>query len=246
MVGMTTAARPDRADPLAPACPFLGLPDDPVTRFSYASEDHRCWAAARPRAIDLPHQGAFCLVAAHPECPRYRAAPAGAPATTGPVAGAIAWHGETGEAGAVGEDRGPRRRTWLLVAVVVLAIGLAVAALLGGPAIADLVRDWQPGGGAVPSASSPGATLPPPSPTPSPSPTPTPTASPAPTPTATPSPTPRPTPAPTPLRHTVARGDTLTSIAERYGVTVAAIRRANGIDDPSLIRIGQRLIIPPR
>lgn len=43
--------------------------------------------------------------------------------------------------------------------------------------------------------------------------------------------------------HTVKRGDTLGSIAERYGTTVAAIRRANGIKG-SNIRAGQRLKIP--
>ncbi len=42
----------------------------------------------------------------------------------------------------------------------------------------------------------------------------------------------------------VRAGDTLYSIAARYGTTVEAIQSANGIVNPSLIKVGQRLIIP--
>ncbi len=42
----------------------------------------------------------------------------------------------------------------------------------------------------------------------------------------------------------VQRGDTLYSIARRYGTTVQAIARANGILNPSLIYVGQVLCIP--
>jgi len=44
--------------------------------------------------------------------------------------------------------------------------------------------------------------------------------------------------------HVVQAGDTLYSIARRYGVTVDAIAAANGIVNPSLIYVGQRLVIP--
>jgi LysM repeat protein len=44
--------------------------------------------------------------------------------------------------------------------------------------------------------------------------------------------------------HTVKRGQNLTMIARGYGVTVAAIAKANGISDPSRIYAGQRLAIP--
>lgn len=44
--------------------------------------------------------------------------------------------------------------------------------------------------------------------------------------------------------HVVATGETLTSIARRYGTTIAAIVRTNGIADPSYLRVGQRLTIP--
>lgn len=48
----------------------------------------------------------------------------------------------------------------------------------------------------------------------------------------------------TPTTHTVARGETLASIAARYGTTVGAFVSANGISNPNLVRIGQRLAVP--
>jgi LysM repeat protein len=44
--------------------------------------------------------------------------------------------------------------------------------------------------------------------------------------------------------HTVAAGDTLTSIAQRYGVTVQAIIDANALTNPDQLSLGQQLIIP--
>lgn len=44
--------------------------------------------------------------------------------------------------------------------------------------------------------------------------------------------------------HTVKRGETLSEIAKRYGVTTAALAKANGIINLNLIQIGQRLEIP--
>lgn len=43
--------------------------------------------------------------------------------------------------------------------------------------------------------------------------------------------------------HTVARGDTLFSLARRYNTTVSAIKSANGLSS-DMIRIGQVLTIP--
>lgn len=45
--------------------------------------------------------------------------------------------------------------------------------------------------------------------------------------------------------HVVRRGDTLSSIAQRYGTTVAALRSENGLRS-DVIRVGQRLRIPGR
>jgi peptidoglycan/xylan/chitin deacetylase (PgdA/CDA1 family) len=78
----------------------------------------------------------------------------------------------------------------------------------------------------TPSSSTPGATV-----TPAPSPTPEPTATPAP-------------PTPVGARYEVQTGDTLYSIARRFGTTVEAIVAANNLIDPANIDVGQVLIIP--
>ena len=44
--------------------------------------------------------------------------------------------------------------------------------------------------------------------------------------------------------YVVRRGDTLSSIAARYGTTTGAIARANGISNPNLVVIGKRLTVP--
>ena len=44
--------------------------------------------------------------------------------------------------------------------------------------------------------------------------------------------------------HIVQWGETLSLIADRYGVSVQAIMAANGLDDPDMIYVGQRLVIP--
>ncbi len=44
--------------------------------------------------------------------------------------------------------------------------------------------------------------------------------------------------------YVVQRGDTLSSIARRFGVSVSALMRANNIANPNRIYVGQRLFIP--
>jgi LysM repeat protein len=64
--------------------------------------------------------------------------------------------------------------------------------------------------------------------------------------TATPPTTPKATPSPTPIRGTyeVEPGDTLSEIADRFGIDVETLAEANDITDPDLIYPGQVLIIP--
>jgi LysM repeat protein len=57
-------------------------------------------------------------------------------------------------------------------------------------------------------------------------------------------PTAVPTTIATTTSYTVARGDTISAIAARYGTTVAAIQSANGLKTASFIRIGQVLSVP--
>jgi murein DD-endopeptidase MepM/ murein hydrolase activator NlpD len=44
--------------------------------------------------------------------------------------------------------------------------------------------------------------------------------------------------------HVVGRGETLGHIAARHGTTVTALAEANGLRNPNLIRVGQRLRVP--
>jgi LysM repeat protein len=46
------------------------------------------------------------------------------------------------------------------------------------------------------------------------------------------------------VAYTVVAGDRLAKIAERYGVTVTCLVRANNIANPNLIFVGQQLVIP--
>ncbi len=70
---------------------------------------------------------------------------------------------------------------------------------------------------------------------------------PGPTPTPAPPP-PNPTPPPPPpsgqTTHVVQSGETLSTIAQRYGVTWQAIAQANNLANPNVIYVGQRLLIP--
>jgi LysM repeat protein len=66
-----------------------------------------------------------------------------------------------------------------------------------------------------------------------------------PSPASAPAPTAAPTVAPPQnVTYTVQLGDTLASIGRKFGVAASAILQANGISNPDLIWVGQKLIIP--
>lgn len=54
-----------------------------------------------------------------------------------------------------------------------------------------------------------------------------------------------PTPLPSEQTYVVRPGDSLSAIANRFGVTEDAIQRANNLTDPNAIYAGQELTIPP-
>ena len=66
------------------------------------------------------------------------------------------------------------------------------------------------------------------------------------TPPSTPSPAPRPaTPVPAAgLTHTIAKGETLSGLAKKYGISLGKILTANQGLDPNRIQVGQKINIP--
>lgn len=49
-----------------------------------------------------------------------------------------------------------------------------------------------------------------------------------------------------PREYVVQRGDTLYSIARRFGVSLDDLARVNGIEDPGQLSVGRRLLVPGR
>lgn len=143
----------------------------------------------------------------------------------------------------------------VLVAAAVLA--LAFASLRGGISLPGA----SPSLAAVASpAHSPSVSV---QPSPTPAPTPTPTVPPTPTPTPSPTRSVAPTPTPSPslpaafqglkpctdaadcYLYKVRPGDSLTSIAAHFGVTLKALKAANPeIKDPNLLHVGDVIRIP--
>ena len=126
-----------------------------------------------------------------------------------------------------GRGRSGRGRTGFY-----LLVGLSVVLLLAG---LFFTGNWVFAGG--PAALFPSDT-----------PTPTMTFTPSSTPTITPTPTQTPIPAtPTasaPFAYTVVSGDTISAIAEKFDVNFIIIMLLNGLNNDSVLTVGQEVIIP--
>jgi LysM repeat protein len=249
------ATRPSRRrDGLAvrEVCPFL-IADDGTWRSAYAAREHRCGAVRPPAPLAVPKQRQLCLLAAHEGCATYLAARAvaddAAPLAPGDD-GAALWQA----AAAPPLVLEPARRMGALPTASArnggqaLVIGLMVVAFL----VLVFARAQSPGGSAVGSvapslsglvaATSAPAATPRDSPSEAASPSVDASLEGAVVATSDPSSPDPATPAPT--RYKVKAGDTLTSIAVRFGVTVKKLKVANDISDPRSLKIGQVLVIP--
>ena len=202
-------------------CPFLGVAKDPGSRLAHPSPAHVCYAG-KPASIDVVYQADYCLGGAFDYCARFRKA------TGRPIADAV--------------RPASRSRLSLLTAAL-----LTVALLTGAVALAIAAGLLElPGGGPFAGV---GSATPSPTATEPDQPFPTrtdtePTEAP---PTITPSPSAEPTPEPDPTPggvHVVQSGETLSLIAELYGVPWQLIAEANEIADPDQIFVGQQLTIP--
>jgi LysM repeat protein len=130
------------------------------------------------------------------------------------------------------------KRSTLTLSLLLLLALVLTACVRPAPEGEQGVATLPPGSAATPLATLPPVTLP----------TPTPLSA-----IATPTPLPQPTVPPVapegggvtlPTNHTVQPGETLDSIAQRYGVTTADILAVNNIPDPNNIPAGTVLIIP--
>jgi len=235
-------------------CPYLAV-EDGSWRSAYAAREHRCQAVTPPAPLTIDKQRQLCLQPAHASCATFIAARAVAaeanPAGPGDD-GASLWPA-SGTAPVVLE---PARRMGALPTASArsggqaLLVGLMVLAFI----VLVIARTQSPAGGADPSQVPGGAVagVASASPTTPAAPTPStqggPTPDPSPEPSAAPSATPAGTPAPSPTaahrRYKVKPGDTMSSIAARYGTTVKKLAALNKIADPRVLKVGQVLLIP--
>jgi len=228
---------------VAGLCPYL-VAEGGRWRALEPSRDHRCTAVAGADPVPVEIQRRRCLRPEHTTCSAYLAARSSEAVTPAPAGRrrfvattpVVVERARQGVAGGLVLPRGRGLR--IAGALVVIAAVVAFAA-----------ARWPFGsvGTGTASPSPTAASVASPTPRVTPAPTSAATATPVPTPAA--SRTPRPTRSPKPTAaaartYTVKSGDTLSAIAARFGTTVQAIVKLNGIKNPSLIRPGQVLKIP--
>lgn len=265
---MTDQGDRHASQPARPAisaiCPYL-LAADGGWRSAAPSRDHRCTAVEPPTILAADKQRRLCLVDEHRSCSTFLAASGLGAASDQPArvhVGALARPvarttpvvydqgrfalAVPGLDGVRGVGQGG------LVAVMAVAFGALVAARLsgGGPDLRPTVgAEASPGAGASaePGAATPAPSVDAPQRTLVPSevePTPAPTATDAPT-AEPPAPaSEEPIATPGPATYTVARGDSLSAIAARFGTTWQVLAELNDIADPRSLRVGQVLQLP--
>jgi LysM repeat protein len=244
-------------------CPLLALTADRRTVVDGVDVAHACHALDEPMPLERQLQAQLCLTPRHDRCERYLqhvarrgGTPGRASIADGLVSTRLVLAPEPAWRGIAGRARRGRSGRAVAIGGAVLAASAAGTALAG---------DAFTGGLSVFDAVAPSASPPPspftatPSTAPSSAASPSPVASSIPTaavtpsasatvvPTAVPTPSPLPSPTSPPAvaqTYVVQEGDTLALIAQQFGVSVAALQAANGIDDPDEIILGTTLVIP--
>ena len=262
-------AAPSRAsaatvEPVREVCPYL-VAADGGWRSVQPTRDHRCTATSPVSPLSLSKQRELCLLPAHFGCATYQAAREIAAEAASPVEGGLwpetrsavlslepASRGRAPMAGLTGRGTGQA----LLIGLRVVAFIVLIVARVTPPISGEPPASFDAGalGSADPGASAASAAPATTAPTPTPVATPVAPASGAPVsappstipasdpPSANPSELPSSSPAGT--SYHVRPGDTLSGIAARYGLSVRALRQANGIAPGGIIRPGQVLLIP--
>jgi hypothetical protein len=227
------AAPPGTAESPLAACPHLASVDGPW-HSSSPSRAHRCALlhAGRPT---LERQRLHCLGSAHVRCPTWL----DAHGEGGPTVGFgpfVATAPVVLEGPGLGlPAQGAARRLAAPLTVIIVGVALAALVLARGPLAPGTSGAGDDGSSTSPAASLRASQTPSAS-TPSSAPTATP--SPRPTATSAPKPTSR------PRTYKVRRGDSLSSIAAKFGTTAKKLAVLNGIKNASLIRVGQVLKLP--
>jgi LysM repeat protein len=244
---MTSTAGREAADLAAPrtACPYLLIANG-RWRNAEPTRDQVCTTEAEALPVTLDTQRRLCF-GDHAACDRFVAARAAYSAAVPlaplrPIARTTPVVIDRGRAPLplprVSDRRG-LGQTALALIMVAAVVAVLVARLGSQSGVVGPSVSPSPLAGSFAAVS--------PTPTASPLPTPTVAPTPSPTPRATPSARPRPTPSPVAgsgKTYTVKAGDTLSSIAARFGTTVKILSKLNGITDPSLIKPGQVLKLP--
>jgi LysM domain len=255
-------ARPADARSAADLCPFLASADLDW-RSVAATREHRCTAVEPVAALSVEKQRRLCLTADHATCTTYLAARQhlldgtdepgdgpGHPETDGdqreverPI---LRW--AVPRTAPVVLDRGrPAIRDVLIrrsttQSALVLLMALAFVVLVMARLSADGAGARPSPSSAAPASGAPAASAPAAVASPLASQAPAASASAVPGASASVA---VPSPSPSAARtYRVVAGDTLTSIAARFGVTLRALEAANGITNPSLLRVGTVLKIP--
>lgn len=267
LLGRDPEQRPAQTD--LRLCPFLATASG-TWRAAFPAREHECAAVAPTVPLAMEKQRRLCLTEAYRTCATFvagtelRARIAGGAAATQsrrPVPSTTPVLLERARSSVplpmALPDTNRASGQVLLVALLVIAFvaiaiarfgssgsaGIASSSPSASPVVSGLVLATDGKPTASPSAVPTPSSTPAATPRPSPSPSSVPTPSPSPKPTTVPA-TPRSTPSQGTRTYTVKFGDTLSSIAQKFGVTVAAIQQLNGIKDPRLIHPGEVLQIP--
>jgi LysM repeat protein len=246
----TATGTPTVRPPIDAICPYL-LASDGSWRSATAAREHRCTAVSPPAPLAAEKQRRLCLTATHTGCATFvaaqeaRAATHQAVALRRPITRSTPVVLDQGRLGVAipSISTTPSLGQGVLIAVLAVAFGAIILAKIATGGVSGGVST-SPSPVASSSARAVVSASPSATPTATPKPTLVPSGSASPSPTVKASPTPTPSATPKPKTYKVKSGDTLSGIAAKFGTTVKALEKLNGITDPKSLHVGQILKLP--